>query len=270
MAKFIDVQKLIASKNQKAAKLVPRIVINWLKRIIHEEEVNAFFEKHEKADTHTFVKAIVDRFNLKLSIQNEERIPPFPDRIIFVANHPLGGLDAMAMIHLLKDIRPDVKFIVNDFLLAVTNLKDQFIGVNKVGKSAKDSLQKVERQFAEGETTFIFPAGLVSRKSDNQIEDLEWKKTFITKAKKYQLTIIPVHISGQLTNRFYRLANLRKFLGLKFNIEMLYLVDEMFYQENMGIEMTIGTPIHPEKFTKDKDDYVWAQWVKQQVYQLHQ
>ena len=268
MDKFVEVRKLIASKNPAALKWVPGFVIEWLRNTIHEDEVNDFMELHGNKLPADFCKATIDRFDLKLNASGLENIPDHPQRIILAANHPLGGLDAIAMIYLLRDIRPDIRFIVNDFLLAITTLKDKFIGVNKVGKSAMESLQRVEEQFAVGETTFIFPAGLVSRKINRQIHDLEWKKTFITKAKKYDLPIVPVHIGGRLTDRFYRLANLRKFFGVKFNIEMLYLVDEMFHQQGLTLDIVVGKPILPETFTKEKNDLAWAQWVQDQVYQL--
>jgi putative hemolysin len=266
--KFVDVRQLIADKNRGLLKVIPAFVINWLKSIIHEDEVNEFFDFHRNSDPFQFCQATVERFNLTLNVTGDENIPLEPTPIILVANHPLGGLDAISLIHSLKHRRKDLKFIVNDFLMAVYTLKDRFIGVNKVGKSAKESLHKVEEQFASGSATFLFPAGLVSRKNKGIVKDLEWKKTFISKAKKYNLPVIPVYFGGRLTDRFYRLANLRKLLGIKFNIEMLYLVDEMFYQQDMHIDIVIGEPITPDAFTKEKSDHDWAQWVKEEVYKL--
>ena len=135
---------------------------------------------------------------------------------------------------------------------------------------SKSALQKIEDQFANGTATFIFPAGLVSRKIKGEIRDLEWKKTFVSKAKKYEIPVIPVYIGGGLTNRFYRLANFRKFLGLKFNIEMFFLVDELFKQKNMKIDIMIGEPIPPDTFNKERNAKGWAEWVKEQVYKLKQ
>ncbi len=269
MPKFVEVRKLIADKNPALQRWLPGFFIRWIEKIIHQREVNEFFEKHEKSDIYTFCKDALDYLNFNVTISGLEHIPKTPDRIIFASNHPLGGMDAISIIHLLKEVRPDIKFIVNDLLMAVTNLKDRFIGVNKVGRSAIESLQKVEQQFAEGAATFIFPSGLVSRKINGRIEDLEWKKTFISKSKKYNLPVIPVHIGGGLTNRFYRLANFRKFLGLKMNIEMFFLVDELFKQKNMQIDIVIGEPIPPETFNSTKTDLAWAAWMKNQVYSLN-
>lgn len=268
MDKFVDVRKIIISKNKTLIKWLPGFFIKWIERVIHQDEVNEFMFKHKDDDSFTFCKAAVEDFNLKLNLKGVENIPSQPQPIIFASNHPLGGLDAITIVHLLRDVRPDIKFIVNDLLMHVRSLKDKFIGVNKVGKNAVESLQKVEEQFASGSATYIFPAGLVSRKIKGKIEDLEWKKTFITKAKKYSKPVIPVHIDGRLTNRFYRLANLRKFLGIKLNIEMFFLVDELFKQKNVQIDIVIGKPILPETFTRERSDKEWAQWVKEKAYEL--
>lgn len=237
MEKFVDVRRLIEGKNPKLLKILPGFVIRWVEKVIHQEDVNEFMNTHKDDDLYSFCEGVVKKFELDLNISGTENIPKEPTPIIFAANHPLGGMDAITIIHLLKDIRPDIKFIVNDLLMAVTNLRERFVGVNKVGKNAVESLQKVEDQFANGTATFIFPAGLVSRKIKGEIRDLEWKKTFVAKAKKYKIPVIPVYIGGGLTNRFYRLANFRKFLGLKFNIEMFFLVDELFKQKNMKIDI---------------------------------
>lgn len=270
MAKFVEVRKLIQDKKPGLLRWLPSAGIRWFEKIIHQNEVNDFFEKHEQSDLYTFCKAVMDKFNLHFEIEGIENIPKSPNKVIFASNHPLGGMDAISIIYLLKEIRPDIKFIVNDLLMAVKKLKERFIGVNKVGRNAIESLQKVEEQFANGTATFVFPAGLVSRKINGEIRDLEWKKTFITKAKKYNTPIIPVHIGGGLTNRFYRLANFRRILGIKVNIEMIFLVDELFKQKDMNIKIRIGEPVLPVSLDKSKTDKEWAKWMKDKVYSLNE
>lgn len=266
--KFVDVRKLIADKNPALLKWIPGFLIRYVQRIIHEDEVNEFFLQQKGASAYDFCEACMKKFNITLVLHGEENVIQPPDSCIFAANHPLGGFDAVAIVSKLRDIRPDIKFIVNDFLMSVTNLRDRFIGVNKVGKNAAESLQKVDEQFASDTATFIFPAGLVSRKQKGEIRDLDWKKTFISKAKKYQKPVIPVYIEGKLTNRFYRLANIRKALGIKFNIEMLYLVDELFKQRDTTIHIMIGEPVDAKTFDSTKTDKQWAAWMKEKVYDL--
>ncbi|MEQ9468856.1 MAG: 1-acyl-sn-glycerol-3-phosphate acyltransferase [Ekhidna sp.] len=268
MEKFVEVRKLIADKNPKLLKWLPGFVIRWIEKIIHQDRINAFMWANKDADAFEFCEAAVKELNLKLSIKGMEHVPQPPQSCIFVSNHPFGGMDAITIIHLLRDVRPDITFIVNDLLMAVKNLKEKFVGVNKVGRSAAESLQKVEEQFASNTATFLFPSGLVSRKVHGEIMDLEWKKTFVTKAKKYGKPVVPVHIDGRLTNRFYRMARIRKFLGIKLNIEMFFLVDELFKQENKTVNIVIGEPVLPNTFTIEKNDFEWAQWMKGEVYKL--
>ncbi|MFY0592022.1 1-acyl-sn-glycerol-3-phosphate acyltransferase [Roseivirga sp.] len=268
MEKFVNVRKLIGGKNPTLLKWLPGFIIRYIERIVHQDDINEFMANHKEANSYEFCKAVMEKFNVKLDISGIENVPRPPEGIIFASNHPLGGFDALAIITSLKEIRPDIKFIVNDLLLSVRNLKDSFIGVNKVGKNAAASLHKVDEQFRSDFATFIFPAGLVSRREKGVIKDLVWKKTFVTKAKKYQKPIVPVYIEGKLTNRFYRLANFRKALGIKLNIEMFYLADEFYKQQNTRMKITIGKPIPAVTFDSTKSDMEWAQWTKEEVYKL--
>ncbi len=268
--KFIDIRKLIAAKNKNVLGWTPGFLIRYIERIIHQDDINRFMSLHKGANAVEFSDAVMKEFNINVNIIGKENIPDVSEGCIFVGNHPLGGFDAIAIVPELKEIRPNIKFIVNDFLLSVKNLQEIFVGVNKVGKNAMASLQAVEAQFASDWATFIFPAGLVSRRQKGVIKDLEWKKTFITKAKKYNKSVVPVYIEGRLSNRFYRLANIRKWLGIKFNIEMLYLVDELYKQKNRSIRVVIGEPIAATTFDKSKTNQQWADWVKEKVYQFRE
>jgi putative hemolysin len=109
---------------------------------------------------------------------------------------------------------------------------------------------------------------LYRAKKNGQIYDLEWKKTFLTKAKKYKRTIVPTHIGGRNSNFFYGLSNLRKNLGIKANIEMLYLADEFFKQKDKKITITFGRPVSYKAFDKTKTDKDWATQMRNYIYQL--
>ncbi|WP_420386841.1 glycerol acyltransferase [Roseivirga sp.] len=270
MDKFIDVRRMIAAKNPRLLKWLPGFIIRYVERIIHQEDINAFMIKHKEASAYEFCKACMEEFEIELNLKGKENIIRPPESCVFVGNHPLGGFDAVALISSIDDVRPDLRFIVNDFLLSVENLRSRFVGVNKVGRNARESLKAVENQFADDTATFIFPAGLVSRKQNGIIRDLEWSKTFVSKAKKYKKPVIPVYIEGRLTNRFYRLANIRKALRIKLNIEMFFLVDELFRQKNTKMDIIIGEPVPPETFDKTRSEKEWAEWMKEKVYQLKQ
>lgn len=265
--KFIDVEEIIKGKNPKLLKWTPRFFLRYLKRKIHEDDINIAMSEYKGANGYDFSKFVIDRFNIQVEIHGLENIPK-TGGVVLASNHPLGGMDAMAIITEVYPYRQDFKFIVNDILMNLENLKDMFVGVNKHGTNSKAALETLNAQFSSEEATFLFPAGLVSRKKKGKIKDLEWKKTFVTRARKFERDIIPVHIDGQLSKFFYRLSNFRTKIGIKANIEMLYLVDELFKQEDKVMRIHFGEPIPYSTFDKSKKDVEWAAWIKEKVYAL--
>jgi 1-acyl-sn-glycerol-3-phosphate acyltransferase len=265
--KFIDVKALIESKSPRLAKWLPRFVISYLKRILHQDEINDFILKHKNDYNADFCDAVVDMIQMKIVVKGLENIPK-TGPIVIAMNHPLGGMDAMAFVHAIKGHRTDLKFIVNDLLMNLTNLQGLFVGVNKYGKTELSTRQQIMNVFESEEAVCIFPAGLVSRKQHGVIRDLEWKKTFVRYAIKYDQPIIPVYIDGKLSPFFYRLSNFRKFLGIKVNIEMLYLADELYKQKNKTVTFIVGEPILPENLNSKISEREQAQNIKESVYKL--
>lgn len=264
---FIDIRKLIQSKNPKLAKLIPGFVYRYLKRILHQDEVNDFMRRNGHLKNEDFCDAIVEEFNLKIDAQGIENIPD-EGGVILAMNHPLGGMDAMALVHALNKKRTDIKFIVNDLLLNLTPMEDLFVGVNKHGSNERKLHVQMTGLFSSDAVIGIFPAGLVSRRIKGKITDLEWKKTFVRYARRHNKTIVPVYIEGRLSDFFYNLSNFRRFIGLKANIEMLYLSDELYKQKGKHIRFVVGKPIFSDRFAKDKSDEEIAQEIKNSVYRL--
>lgn len=267
VSKFIDIRKLIASKNKRLAKVIPGFVYKYLKRVLHQDEVNDFMIRNGHYKNEDFCSAIVREFDLKVRIEGKENIPT-EGGVIIVMNHPLGGMDAMAFVDAVRDRRTDMKFIVNDLLLNLTPLQGLFVGVNKHGSNDRKLHMQMTELFSSSVAVGIFPAGLVSRKIKGEIVDLEWKKTFVKYAKRHNLQIVPVHIEGRLSNFFYNLSNFRRFFGIKANIEMFYLSDELFNQKGKEINFRIGSPIAPDLLKDGRSDEQWAQEIKKIVYQL--
>ncbi len=262
---FINVRKLIGSKSPKLLKWLPGFVVRYLERIIHQKHVNKFLEDHKELKNEHFCVAVMKFFNVELDIRGIENIPK-TGKVTLAMNHPLGGLDAMALVSGLVNHRTDLKFIVNDLLLSIEGLSGMFVGVNKHGKNGLSKHAQIDELFSSGNAICIFPAGLVSRKINGKVRDLEWKKTFVLLSKKHEMPIVPIHINGELSNFFYRLSKIRSAIGIKANIEMLYLVDEMFKQQNKKMIVTIGSLIAHTTFTKDKTDKQWAEEIKNKIY----
>lgn len=263
---FINVKRLIGSKNPRLIKWIPGFIIRYVERILHQKEINNFLNTHDSKNQ-DFCKEVLEHLGVTYSISGIDKIPK-SGKCVIVMNHPLGGMDAMALVDGLRDHRTDIKFIVNDLLLNLEPLKDIFVGINKHGKTKSSSLLQVNSLFSSEQLVCVFPAGLVSRKSKGVVKDLDWKKAFVKQARQNDQLIIPIHIDGELSNFFYRLANFRKFIGIKANIEMLYLVDELFKQKNKTITIKFGKPIPFSTFDKTKSDPEWADWVKKKVYEM--
>ncbi len=265
---FIDIEKTLKSKNSGFARAIPSFVISYIKKVVHQDDLNDIILTAEDKQGFDFIRHSLDYMNISYEVEGIENVPK-EGRFVFAANHPLGGLDGLILTLEVGKIFPNVKFPVNDLLLNVTALKDLFLPINKHGRQAKEAAKLVEDAYASEDQILYFPAGLCSRKKRGEIIDLEWKKNFITKAIKHKRDIIPVHFTGKNSNFFYNLANVRKSLGVKSNFEMVYLPDEMFKQEGKSLTMTFGKPIsYIEIKESGLSAQEWSDQIKKLVYQL--
>ena len=262
----IDIEKIIGEKLPKLANKLPKFIFRYLKKVLHQEDINDMLRRTEGISGLPFVTEVMKEFKLSVKTVGLEHIEK-DGRYIVAANHPIGGLDGIALIDTVGKIKPDVITPVNDFLLFVPNLRPLFIPVNKLGSNA-DNIKIFNETFAGDRTICYYPFGLCSRKQKGKIIDLEWKKTFITKARTYQRDIIPTHISGRNSNFFYNFSNLRKKLGIKANIEMLFLVNEFYKQKNQTLTITFGKPIPWQTFDKRHTDAEWAMKLRNFAYNL--
>jgi len=263
----IDVKNVLFTKNPSLARIIPAFLINYLKRIVHQDELNEFLSKCGHLRDAELIAAGLEYFEIKFRVTGRENIPG-KGRYIFVSNHPLGGLDGLVFIYELSKHFNDIKFPVNDILTNIKNLSGIFLPVNKHGAQARDVARKIEEAYASDCQILYFPAGLCSRKKGGVIRDLQWQKSFITKSVEHKRDIVPAFFSGRNSDFFYNLANLRKLLRLKANIEMLYLADEMFRQKGKEIDLVFGKTIPWGTFDKSKTALEWAEWVKTKSYTL--
>ncbi|HBZ20918.1 MAG TPA: glycerol acyltransferase [Bacteroidales bacterium] len=264
---LIDVGQILYSKNPALRKIVPGFIVRYLKRIVHQDELNEFLKSAGHLKDAEFIKAGLDFFNITYRVYGSENIPG-SGRYIFVSNHPLGGLDGLVFINELSMYYRDLKFPVNDILMNIRNLSGIFLPINKHGSQERESVRKIEEAYASGNQILYYPAGLCSRKKKGVISDLRWHKSFISKSVQYKRDIIPAFFSGRNSDFFYNLSNIRNFLGIKANLEMLYLVDELFKQRGKAIDIVFGKSIPWQTFDKSKTAPEWADWVRDRSYEL--
>ena len=268
---LIDLRKIFTAKVPKLMKHMPNWLFRRIQRLLHEDDINEILTKYADKEGVDFINALVADFNLDLKLNGVENLMA-SDRVLVASNHPLGGLDGIALIGAVANNRGETLTPVNDFLMFVKNLRPIFIPVSKVGSATanrEESLKLFNETFAGDATICYFPFGLCSRKTKGgKIMDLDWKKTFLTKSKAYHRDIVPVHIEGRNSKFFYNLARLRKGLGIKTNIEMAFLVDEFFKQRNKQLTITFGKPIPYQTFDRSFNDAQWAEKLRTFSYQL--
>jgi putative hemolysin len=263
----VDVRKIFSEKNPRMAKLLPGFVYRYIERIAHQEFINNFLSRHRGKRGLDFIHAVFDEFNTTIVVKGDDNIPR-EGRFIFASNHPLGGFDGLILIDIVSGYLGESKFLVNDILMNLRLMDDIFIPINKHGSQSKESALLLDEVYRSDNQILTFPSGMVSRKTRGVIQDLEWKKNFISKAIQYQRDIIPVHFSGKNSNFFYGLANVRKFLHISWNLEMFFLVNETMQHRNSEITVTFGPPIPWKSLDKSKTYQEWADLIRKKAYSL--
>lgn len=263
----IDVAGIIGNKNPRLIKVIPRFLITLLKKLIHQDEINVVLEKYGNLRGKEFAKATLRHLNIKFMVHGVEKIDN-NRRYIFVSNHPLGGLDGMILIEIFGEVFKNVRFVVNDLLMSVEPLRPVFIPVNKYGRQNVDNAKLIHDSYSSNEQILYFPAGLCSRLIKGSIVDLDWKKSFVNQAIKYGRDIVPIFFEGKNSGFFYRFANIRKSLGIKFNYETILLPHEMFRQKGATFNIYIGEPVPLEQLAGGGNAAYWTQKIREEVYNL--
>jgi putative hemolysin len=269
--KYIDLDKIVREKAGKNNRYIPNFLIGALKKLIHQDWLNTCLEKgYQGVDFCTYCIEFLDA---TIEVVHPENFPPASGRYTFVSNHPLGGLDGVTLGSIIgKQYDGKVRYLVNDLLMNLQGLAPLCVPINGTNldkrKQARNLPEILHEAFESDNQIIMFPAGLCSRKTNGVIRDLPWKKSCITLSVESHRDIVPIHFEGRNSNRFYRIANLCKRLGLKFNLAMLFLPDEMHKNLHKTFRVTIGKPIPWQTFDKSKSPAQWAQYVQDIVYNL--
>lgn len=267
MAKKVDIALVLQDKAPKLAQKLPRWVVNWLRRIIHEDDLNHIYDNYWNLAPQPFIQACFRDWNVTYSIEGLDRLPR-DGRYLFVSNHPFGGMDGLMLSDKLISHFGDVRVVVNDLLKVVSPLEELWIPVNKHGSQKAEYARRFEEAFFGDKPILTFPAGLCSRYIDGRIQDTPWKNNFLKKAYASRRTIVPIFVEGRLSNFFYGLHRVRKALGVKANMEMLWLVDEMFAQHDRHFRIRVGEPIALSDLQAVGDLGEQTEWVRKKCYDL--
>lgn len=267
----VDLRRVIAAKSPALLRLIPRPALRYLERIVHVDGLNHVLRELEHLEGVAFARGGLTCLGARFEARFAERLDAV-DRPIVVGNHPLGGLDGLALLVAVSEHKPHVVLPGNDLLMHLPQLQPVLLPVNKHG-SNRAIRDRFEAAFAGDSAVVHFPAGLCSRKKGRLIRDLAWQKSFVVRARRYERPVVPVYIQGRNSEFFYNLARLRRWSGLRFNAEMIYLVDEMFKQRDRTIRLTFGKAVPPQKLSRGDassaaDDWEVANALRRHVYRL--
>ena len=238
----LNIKEIIRSKSPLLARLLPRPLLRYVVRIIHQDDLNHMISSFAGQSPEDFIRSSLDYMNVKYRIHGLEKLD-IGGRYIFASNHPFGGMDGIMIAEAVCRHFGDVRVIVNDLLLSVPQLAPIFVGVNKFGRQSTKNAREFGQMFSLDVPVVTFPAGLCSRCRKGVVCDLEWKHNFVKMAMAHRRDVVPVLVEGRLSNFFYRLSNIRTRLGIKANIEMFYLVNEMFKQGGNTFDIVVGEPV---------------------------
>ena len=236
-------RKRIPSRKQK---FIPGFLYGALSRLIHQDELNEMLRIGYPSQGSEFSRKVLEHLDIEVTVDGAENLPAKDRRVVFASNHPLGGLDGIALIAVLGQRYGDenIRFLVNDLLMNVEPLGTVFLPINKYGSQARAAAEAINAEYASDRQIVIFPAGLVSRlHPGGEVHDLKWQKAFVQKAIENDRDIVPLRFVALNRKRFYRLAKWRKKLGIKVNIEQATLPAELCASRGKRFRIIIGQPV---------------------------
>ncbi len=263
----IDIGAVLEEKAPRLARWVPRPFVGWLRRTVREAEINHILRNYWELPPQQVIRACFREWQVGYTVEGLDRLDP-QGRYLFAANHPFGGMDGMMLADKLIDRFGDARVVVNDLLMHVEPLRPLWIPVNKHGAQNAAYARRMEEEFFGDRPILTFPAGLCSRRIDGRITDTEWKVSFLKKAYASRRQIVPVFVEGRLSNFFYGVDRLRKMLGIRFNIEMLWLPDEMFSQAGRRFRIVAGDPVDTAELQQYGSLREQTEYLRRKVYSL--
>ncbi|MFC2138381.1 1-acyl-sn-glycerol-3-phosphate acyltransferase [Bacteroidota bacterium] len=265
--KYIDIAKIIDESNSEILNKLPGFIIKWIAKIIKQDELNRILSKYSDYTGVDFLPKIIEEFNLKLEIEGKENLPE-NGKCFFAANHPFGVIDGLILTLTISEKYGTLKAIANDVFMFVPQLRPLIAAVNVFGRSSKEYIKALDDTYNMEVPITHFPAGIVSRLYNGKVQDLAWKKSFISKAYSSKRDIVPFYFYGRNSHLFYMVYLIRQWFGIKINIELLLLPREMFKKRNKTIKVKIGKSMSYHMFDKSSSHLEWAQKVRSHVYEL--
>lgn len=254
----LDLRKILKARIPRSKRRwIPPLLVSYVERLIRQKELNEILRATLPSEGSEFAKRVMCYLGITVKVEGLEKLKQ-GQRYMFASNHPLGGLDGIALISVLGNLYGDdnIRFLVNDMLMNVDPLRKLFLPINKFGKQGRDNALLINEKMESDCQMFQFPAGLCSRMNEKgEIADLDWQKSFVAKAIEYKRDIVPVYFEGRNSNRFYKTARWRKKLGIKFNLEQVLLPSEICKSKGAKYRIFFGDPIPWQELKESSASY---------------
>ena len=225
-----------------------KLLSSVCKKLLHEKEFIHFADCYPNLRGFDLIEKTLEHFDFSFATIDRqiERIP-VTGRVVIVSNHPIGTLDGLALLHLIRKLRSDVKVVANELLMEISALHELLLPVNNFsGNTAKQDLLNIHDFLSCDGAVIIFPAGEVSRFTAKGIKDCTWHKGFLKIALRAKAPILPIHIKARNSWTFYASSFFYKPLA------SLLLVQEMFNHNQQSIQVSIGKLIPFNSYAKNK------------------
>ena len=265
--KVIDVELALQEKIPDIYKKIPGVLIRLMEKVIRQADMNRMIHESSHLNGIPLVDWVLDQFGVNIVVKGKKLIPK-KGRYIYPANHPIGGLDGLAIVSVVAKIHPLIKFVANDLLRVIKGFDSISLYIARFGQINRRNAILINKTLASEAQLLVQPAGTVSKRNPVKISDLAWNKFFIHKAIQYKRDVIPIHVQARNSRLFYNIASFRKIFRIKSNLEMFLLPREMFNKSGKTITITFGIPIAYKTFDDSRTHLEWAQKVREYVYVL--
>ena len=265
--KVIDMELALQEKIPDIYKKIPGVLIRLMEKVIRQDDMNRMIHESSHLNGIPLVDWVLDQFGVNIVVKGKKLIPK-KGRYIYPANHPIGGLDGLAIVSVVAKIHPLIKFVANDLLRVIKGFDSISLYIARFGQINRRNAILINKTLASEAQLLVQPAGTVSKRNPVKISDLAWNKFFIHKAIQYKRDVIPVHVQARNSRLFYNIASFRKIFRIKANLEMFLLPREMFNKSGKTITITFGIPIAYKTFDDSLTHLEWAQKVREYVYVL--
>lgn len=261
----IDIRLLANKVSPVLGRLVPGFLYRHFEKLLHLEDLNQFFEAHFNDTPEQFLDAVVEHLDIRVKVEGKGEV--YLDSLVdqkpmFASNHPYGGPEAMVLFNILIRRFPDCRLVAQSFLKFIKPVASSCV-FNK--KDVRSLMEAIDQK----RPLLIYPAGFCSRRlSFKDVFDYEWKHSFVKIARRNNMPIQVFYTSGQLSNRMHRWTRFRKIFHIKFTIETMYLVDEMYKMRGKELRIVVGDTIDPAKMNPKVSHHEYAARIRQYCYEL--